>query len=67
MDAKTLGYGMSVDSELTRLLEEARNLPPMTSEQRREQAISFAFGNLMDCPNITREMVAEAYDELHPR
>lgn len=33
---------------------------------RREQAISFVYGNLaIDNENITREMVEKAYDEAH--
>ena len=38
-------------------------------EQRdREHAISFAFGNtVLDNPAITREMVEQAYDKLHPK
>lgn len=37
-----------------------------TFGQAREQAISFAYGNVaLDNPAITREMVAEQYDALH--
>lgn len=32
--------------EMADLIEAARKLGPMTDEQRREQAASFAFGNL---------------------
>ena len=41
-------------------------LPAETQRKmRREQAISFVFGNLsLDNPAITREMVAAAYDEV---
>jgi hypothetical protein len=68
MDAKTLSRGISVDPELVRLLEEAKKLPPMSAAERREQAISFAYGNVsLHNPSITKEMVAKAYDELHPR
>lgn len=35
-----------------------------TEAEKREQAISFAYGNAsMSNPNITREMVAEIYDK----
>ena len=33
-------------SEMAELIEKARAVGPMTDEQRREQAASFAFGNL---------------------
>lgn len=33
-------------SEMADLIEKARALGPMTDEQRREQAASFAFGQL---------------------
>ena len=58
-----------MDSDkLSSLIEQARNLPPMTPEEQRMQAISFAFGNAsLDNPNVTREMVEKAYDELHPK
>lgn len=39
---------MSIDvsEELARLLEAARKLPPMTRDQRDEQTLCFAYGNL---------------------
>lgn len=51
-------------ARLDRLIEQAR-LIKMTPGDKREQAISFAYGNavLDDC-QITRKMVEEAYDEL---
>ncbi|HEY4506640.1 MAG TPA: hypothetical protein VJH71_00515 [Candidatus Paceibacterota bacterium] len=50
---------------LEELIEIARK-HKMTPEERREQAISFAYGNLsLSSPNITREMVEEAYEEIH--
>lgn len=53
--------------ELLRLLEAAKARGPMTAEEQREQAISFAYGQMMDCaPHITREEVAAVYDEMHP-
>jgi len=57
-----------VDDELRRLLEEARALPlpPMTAAERREQRISFAYGNgAMHNPSITREDVERAHDEIY--
>jgi hypothetical protein len=52
--------------DLERLLEQARNLPPMTPEQVRQQRISFVYGQLMDCaPNVTREQVERAHDSIY--
>lgn len=49
------------------LLEIVRALPPPTAEERRQQAISFAYGNTkLSNPHITREMVEAAFDRLHP-
>lgn len=39
----------------------------MTSEEKRVQAISFAYGNTaIENPTITREMIEREYDRLHP-
>lgn len=44
-------------------LEEAAKRK-MTPEERRSQAISFVYGQLMDAaPHISREQIAQAYDE----
>lgn len=52
---------------LDELLEICRNLPPPTPEERRRQAISFAYGNVrMSNPDVTIEMVEAAFDKLHP-
>ena len=52
--------------ELDALLERAKALPPMTPAERRAQAISFVYGQMMDCaPHVTREDVAKAFDDLH--
>jgi hypothetical protein len=51
---------------LTRLIEWARTLPPMTPAEVREQKISFIYGQLMDCaPDMTREEVAARYDVMY--
>jgi len=51
-------------ANLDRLIEQAR-LIEMTSGDRREQTISFAYGNaVLDGCKVTREIVKEAYDEL---
>lgn len=43
--------------------------PEEQRAHRREQAIDWAFGNLMASTNhhTTREIVAAAYDRLHPQ
>lgn len=53
---------------LEELLDVAKRLPPPTAAQRREQAISFAYGNLAASTNhrATREQVEAAYDRAHP-
>jgi hypothetical protein len=54
--------------ELNALLERARQAPPMTWAQRREQRISFVYGQMMDCaPHITREDVEAAHDAMYGR
>ena len=61
----------SDNEELNALVEAARKLPPMTPAQRREQAISFAYGNVnldrveRGDPPIAREVFEAAYDRLH--
>lgn len=42
-----------------------RMTPEERKALRRAQAISFVYGNLMENPSITREMVEKAYDERH--
>ena len=57
-------------TDLTELAAKAnaavKALPAETQRKmRREQAISFVFGNLsLSNPAITRKMVASAYDEV---
>lgn len=57
-------------TDLTELAAKAnaavKALPAETRRKmRREQAISFVFGNLsLSNPAITRKMVASAYDEV---
>jgi len=68
MDAKILSRDLSVDPELARLLAAARELPPISPAEMREQTISFAYGNLaLHNSTITREMVEQAYDQMHPK
>jgi hypothetical protein len=53
------------DDELRALIDKH---PPMTEEERREQAISFAYGNTaLSNPDVTREMVERAYDDTRRR
>lgn len=51
------------DEELAKLIEQSRQLGPMTSEEQREQRISWVYGNCkLSNPEITREMVENAVD-----
>lgn len=51
------------DEDLTKLIEQSRQLGPMTSEEQREQRISWVFGNCkLSNPDVTREMVENAVD-----
>jgi len=51
--------------ELLGLIEAARDYK-MTPEEKKEQAISFAFGNAnLSDPTITREDIVEAYKRIH--
>ncbi len=53
------------DLELDQLLEAARKLGEMTPEEKRQQRISFAYGNVsMSNPSITREDVEQAAKDL---
>ena len=52
------------EKTLRELIEWARSYE-MTPEERREQAISFAYGNAaIENPLITREMVEQAAERL---
>lgn len=52
--------------ELERLLEWMRLAPPMTTAELRAQRVSWAYGNCaIENPNITREMVERAHDEMY--
>ncbi len=54
----------TTSSELDELIEKASQVR-MTPAQRRQQAISFAYGNThIENPRITRDMVEAAYDRL---
>jgi hypothetical protein len=49
---------------LDELIESARHFT-MTPEHRREQVISFAYGNMkLHDPSITREDIERAYENL---
>jgi hypothetical protein len=51
------------DEELAKLIEQSRQLGPMTSEEQREQRISWVYGNCkLSNPEVTREMVENAVD-----
>lgn len=55
---------LEIDPELERLLEQARH-HVMTDEERREQRISFAYGNLvLHNPNITKDDIRRAAREM---
>lgn len=64
-----IGKPLPERPELARLLREsAERVALMTpldqAKMRRDQAISFVYGNLVIAnPNVTREMVEQAYDE----
>ncbi len=55
--------------ELQDLIEQAKEHQakyPPTAADKREHAISFAYGNLvLDVPDTKREDVARAWDEMH--
>lgn len=40
-----MAYGEMI-SELSKLIQRARELPPMTADEREEQSLCFAYGNL---------------------
>ena len=51
------------DEELAKLIEQSRQLGPMTSEEQREQRISWVYGNCkLSNPEVTREMVENVVD-----
>lgn len=51
------------DDVLATLIEQSRQLGPMTSEEKREQRISWVYGNCkLSNPSMTREMVENAVD-----
>ncbi len=50
---------LSVDPELEALLEKARERA-VSEEELREQRISFAYGNALECERITKESVRRA-------
>ncbi len=51
------------DEDLAKLIEQSRKLGPMTSEEQREQRISWVYGNCkLSNPDVTRETVENAVD-----
>lgn len=51
------------DEDLAKLIEQSRQLGPMTSEEQREQRIGWVYGNCkLSNPDVTREMVENAVD-----
>jgi hypothetical protein len=58
--AKEMSADDSTETQLAEVLERIRALPPMTAEERIEQAIDFAYGNLTCSTNHrqTKEAVA---------
>lgn len=51
------------DEDLAKLIEQSRQIGPMTSEEQREQCISWVYGNCkLSNPDVTREMVENAVD-----
>lgn len=67
--------GQALPPELALLVARARDVfdrfsPEQQAEHRREQAIDWAWGELAckyGTPPITRERIAELYDESHPK
>ncbi|MEM9695526.1 MAG: hypothetical protein AAGA56_23480 [Myxococcota bacterium] len=57
---------LSANTELQRLLEEAR-AREVTEEELREQRISFAFGNALDSDLITKDSVRLASQRIRLR
>lgn len=56
---------IETNPELAKLLEAAAKAPPMTPEQRREQKISFVYGQMMDCaPHLTKDDIRKQLDRL---
>lgn len=52
--------------ELERLLAWAKEQPPMTAAELREQRISWTYGNIaLSNPRVTREMVERIHDEMY--
>ena len=52
--------------ELDALIERARQMPPMTPAQIKEQRISFAYGQMMDCaPHLTKDDIRAIDDATY--
>jgi len=62
---KSTSKSLVASAELLELLEKTKD-HKMTAEEKRAQAISFAYGNCkLSNENITKEEVERAYDKLH--
>lgn len=51
--------------ELDALIAESRARGPLTPAEIWDQRISFAYGNSMDNPDVTREMVTKRATEMY--
>ena len=60
---KQFQSALSVNPELQRLLDEARD-SKVSEQELREQRVSFAFGNAPDSKLITRESVRYASENI---
>lgn len=59
-----IGNHINCSNELKELLEKAKH-HIMTPEERAEQQISFAFGNVaIENPSLTKESVRRIYEEM---
>jgi len=59
---------LATDPELLALLERAKDLPPLTPAQIKEQRISFVYGQLVDCaPSVTKDQVRAIDDAMYGR
>ena len=51
--------------ELEQLIQKAKNIK-MTKEEKKQQRISFTYGNLkIDNPDITREQIEQVAKKMH--
>lgn len=63
MSARLLQFPASKRPTLDKLIESARNQPPMTAEEREAQRKSWVIGEMMiENPNMTREEAEKLYN-----